>query len=66
MVEDCILSNSILTDQVALSHVHAEGSVFGSYVHLAEQEIQEQPARHILGDRATVTRIQADLQNDSK
>ncbi len=66
VVEDSILSNSILTDQVALSHVHAEGSVFGSYVHLAEQEIQEQPARHILGDRATVTRTQASLQNDSK
>lgn len=57
VVEDSILTNSILTDQVKLSHIHAEGSVFGSYVHLAEQEIQEQPARHILGDHATVTRI---------
>lgn len=66
VVEDCILTNSILTDQVRLSHVHAEGSVFGSHVHLAEQEIQEQPARHILGDRATVTRINPDLPNDSK
>lgn len=66
VVEDCILSNSILTDQVELSHVHAEGSVFGSYVQLVEQEIQEQPARHILGDRATVTRTQAGLQDDSK
>ncbi|ASA24864.1 sugar phosphate nucleotidyltransferase [Paenibacillus donghaensis] len=66
VVEDCILTNSILTDQVWLSHVHAEGSVFGSHVHLAEHEIQELPARHILGDRATVTRIGPDLQNDSK
>ncbi len=66
VVEHCILSNSILTDQVRLSQVHAEGSVFGSQVHLVEQEIQEQPARHILGDRATVTRIQPDLPNDSQ
>ncbi|OKP82954.1 sugar phosphate nucleotidyltransferase [Paenibacillus sp. P32E] len=60
VVQDCILTNSILTDQVELSHVHAEGSVFGSYVHLAEQEIQERPARYILGDRASVTRVQGD------
>ncbi|WP_340005821.1 sugar phosphate nucleotidyltransferase [Paenibacillus sp. FSL K6-0276] len=66
VVEHCILTNSILTDQVWLSHVHAEGSVFGSDVHLVEQEIQEQPARHILGDRATVTRICPDWQNDSQ
>ncbi|MFF2015091.1 sugar phosphate nucleotidyltransferase [Paenibacillus sp. NPDC058177] len=66
VVEDCILTNSILTDQVRLSHVHAEGSVFGSHVHLAEQEIQEQPARYILGDRATITRYNPDLPNVSK
>ncbi|MHA6531673.1 sugar phosphate nucleotidyltransferase [Paenibacillus sp. BAC0078] len=65
VVEDCILINSILTDRVSLFHVHAEGSVFGSRVHLAEQETQEQPASHILGDRATVIRINPDPQNDS-
>ncbi|MEK8216942.1 sugar phosphate nucleotidyltransferase [Paenibacillus sp. FSL L8-0463] len=67
VVEDCIITNSILTDEVRLSHVHAAGSVFGSHVHLAEQEIHEQPARHILGDRSTVTRLHSDPQNgDSK
>lgn len=66
VVEDCILTNSVLTDQVRLSHIHAEGSVFGSHVQLTEQETQEQPARHILGDRSTVTRIHPDPQNESK
>ncbi|GGG11808.1 glucose-1-phosphate thymidylyltransferase [Paenibacillus albidus] len=66
VVEDCILTNSILMDRVTLSRIHAEGSVFGSQVQLVEQGIQEQPARHILGDRATVTRINPDLQEDSQ
>ncbi|MEF2966603.1 sugar phosphate nucleotidyltransferase [Paenibacillus sp. M1] len=66
VVEDCILTDSILTDQVRLSHVHAEGSVFGSHVQIAEQETQVLPARHILGDRATVTRTHPDLPDDSK
>ena len=66
IVEHSILTNSILTERVRLSHVHAEGSVFGADVHLVEQEIQEQPARHILGDRATVTRIDPDLQDNSQ
>lgn len=66
VVENCVLTNSILTDQVRLSRVHAEGSVFGSHVLLVEQEIQEEPARHILGDRAMVTRMNSDLQNGSK
>lgn len=66
VVEHCVLTNSILTDKVWLSHIHAEGSVFGSQVHLLEQEIQEHPARHILGDRATVTRIHPDLRNNSQ
>lgn len=66
VVLDSILSNSIVTDRVKLSHIHAEGSVFGSQVELQEREIQEQPARHILGDRATVTRMSAEQDEDSK
>jgi glucose-1-phosphate thymidylyltransferase len=66
VVEECILSNSILTDQVHLFNIHAEGSVFGSNVQLAEQEIQDLPARHILGDRASVTRINSQSQKDLK
>lgn len=66
IVEDCIISNSILTDRVRLSHIHAEGSVFGTDVHLTEQEIQDQPARHILGDRAAVTRLSPAPAEDSK
>ncbi|MFM9281564.1 sugar phosphate nucleotidyltransferase [Paenibacillus jiagnxiensis] len=66
VVEECILSNSILTDQVHLFNIHAEGSVFGSNVQLAEQEIQDLPARHILGDRASVTRINPSSQKDLK
>ncbi|MFB5760686.1 sugar phosphate nucleotidyltransferase [Paenibacillus medicaginis] len=66
VVEECILNNSILTDQVHLFNIHAEGSVFGSNVQLSEQEIQDLPARHILGDRASVTRITSQSQTDSK
>lgn len=66
VVEDCILSNSILTDQVHLFNINAEGSIFGSNVQLAEQEIQHLPARHILGDRASVTRIHFPAQKDVK
>ncbi|MFB5675339.1 sugar phosphate nucleotidyltransferase [Paenibacillus terreus] len=66
VVEECILSNSILTDQVHLFNIHAEGSVFGSNVQLVEQEIQDLPARHILGDRASVTRINPPSQKDLK
>ncbi|MDP4097103.1 sugar phosphate nucleotidyltransferase [Paenibacillus sp. P96] len=66
IVEDCILTNSILTDQVHLFHIHAEGSVFGSAVRMEEQEIQEQPARHILGDHASVMRSTPGVHKDSK
>ncbi|UQZ34089.1 hypothetical protein C2I18_11450 [Paenibacillus sp. PK3_47] len=66
VVEDSLLSNSILTDRVRLSRIHAEDSIFGSQVQLQEQEIQEQPARHILGDRASVTRMSAGAEEDTK
>lgn len=66
IVEHSILKDSILIEQVELSHIHAEGSVFGSRVRLQEETTQENPARHILGDQTTITRSPSNVKEGSK